>query len=56
MYFIEICFENNLFKIFADENGKTTKVLEMPSEDGQLVLNEIFNNDIHKLVNAIFID
>ncbi|CAD8055576.1 unnamed protein product [Paramecium primaurelia] len=56
-YYIEVFYEDDLFKITVDDKEcPSTKVFEMPQEDGQLVLKEIYNNNILQLVDAIRID
>ncbi|CAD8159883.1 unnamed protein product [Paramecium octaurelia] len=56
-YYIEVFYEDDLFKITVDDKEcPNTKVFEMPQEDGQLVLKEIYNNNILQLVEAINVD
>ncbi|CAD8045378.1 unnamed protein product [Paramecium primaurelia] len=57
LYYIEVFYEDDLFKITVDdEQCPNTKVFEMPQEDGQIVLREIYNNNILQLVDAISVD
>ncbi|KAM3127468.1 hypothetical protein pb186bvf_020448 [Paramecium bursaria] len=57
VYYIQIFTQDSLFKITADESSmQVTKFFEMPLEDGQIVLNQIFHNDIKKLADAIHVD